>query len=148
MFKLHLSVHHGLQLIGCVNHSLCLDFDFWGTPEKLYLKVRDTREQVVGSLELEMVLRKVNTFPSPPESPRSAEPAEPEEPAVPAEPEVYASPAAVLEETLLSATSVSPIPLRQLRTQPDVLPRKDPRECLHYLMASRVKSSGSATLKT
>ena len=142
MFKFCLSVYHGLQRIGSVNHALCLDLDVWQTPGQLELKVRNATG-VVGSLELEIVLRQVYT--GLPESPRSAVPAVPAERA---EPEVHTSRAAQLEKIFLSATSRRPVTIRHLEQKPDLLGRDDPRKNLNYLQASRVKSSGSATLKT
>ena len=137
MCNIRLEVYHGMQLVGCVRHGMLLDYEFWGTPGRLELKVRDTVQEVVGVLVLTVGVSQVLTG-KPPESPRSAVTAQP---AVPAGPEVFhLSRAAQLEETFRS-TSVAPIPLQKLLTQPDCLRGRDPRTTLHYLKVSGVNSS-------
>ena len=106
--------------------------------------VRDQDGTVVGTLEVTYALRAVDLGLPDQESPRSAVPEVPEVP----EPEVYLSRLAELEQIFLSATSRSPVSLTQLMVQPDALGQEDPQNSLSYMQASRVKSSGSAPLKT
>ena len=143
MFKFCYKVLDGSRKIAEIDYGFCLDFV---EPRPVQYSVRAQDGTVVGTLEVTYALRAVDLgLPDP--APRSAVPAVPAVPEVP-QPEVHLSRLAELEQIFLSATARSPVSLAQLMAQPDALGQEDPKKSLSYMQASRVKSSGSAPLKT